>query len=623
MAGRIAQDDIQALRERASIAAVVAEYTQLRKAGATLKGLCPFHSEKSPSFTVDEGRSLYHCFGCGEGGDVYGFLQRIEGLTFPEAVERLARISGYQLRYEELSPGQKRALGRKTRLSEAVEETARFFESQLAEPEGEPARGYLTGRGLDAEAAAHFRLGWAPDRWDALVRHLSEQGFSDAEVVDAGLATQGRRGPVDRFRGRVIFPIIGQSGVVAFGGRILPDVELRTAPREGSPPKYINSAESAVYKKSETLYGLNWARPDVVRREAVLVVEGYMDVIGLHLAGVRHAVATCGTALTADHFRQLERFAPKVVLALDADDAGYAAADRARGIAGEVGIRELGVLPLPPGQDPADLAAGGREAVDEALGGVQTAVEFQITHLLRGADTSTPEGSVHAYRRTFPLLAQLPDRFLRYTYIRDLLAPAVRLSADRIERELDQAIASGEAPQDHGGVAPRSQAPEAGGANVTQIGGVERAQGPRDPQLWLEREALRAALQFPHLLPDEWAKVTAEDFTHPTSRSLFAALAETAAGDLEAVLAALPDDDARARVRALALSERTISPDEWHLLELVRRLRGAALQREVDAARVAVVDVNPRTDPEEYRSLTARLAELQRQRRDVLDGRQG
>jgi DNA primase len=474
--GRINAQDIEALRERADLAVVVGGHTSLTRNGARLKGLCPFHSEKTPSFTVDPARGLFHCFGCGEGGDVYAFLQKAEALSFPEAVERLARISGFELRYEELSPGQRKALGRRTRLAEAVAEAADFYVSRLGSDDAAPARDYLRTRGLSEQDAATFGLGWAPDRWDALARHLLGAGFELEQLVDAGLVTQGRQGPIDRFRARVVFPIRDATGreVVAFGGRLVPGMELRTGGRDGTPPKYINSPETEVYRKSRTLYGLDLARAEITRRQAALVVEGYMDVIGLHLAGVRHAVATCGTALTADHLRLLERQAPRVVLALDADEAGYAAAERARELAGEVGVREVGVLPLPPGRDPADLAAEGRDAVDRALAGTVTAVEFQIRQLLRTADVSTPEAQVDAYRRTFPLLSGIPDRALRYRYIRDVVAPAVRLNADRIERELDLA-----------GPGP-AEAPPPAEARRPTPGDVGDA-GQRDPQMILER----------------------------------------------------------------------------------------------------------------------------------------
>jgi DNA primase len=624
VAGRINDEDIQALRERADVGSVIGDYTALKRAGSRLKGLCPFHNEKTPSFTVDPARGVFHCFGCGTGGDVYGFLQQIEALSFPEAVERLARIVGYELRYEELSPGQRKALGRRTRMVEVVEEAASFFVDRLAADEGAQARGYLSGRGLSAEDAAHFRLGWAPDSWDALVRHLTGKGFEHSEIVAGGLATQGRRGDlIDRFRGRVIFPIVERGGrdVVAFGGRVLPGVPLQTGPREGEPPKYINSSETEVYKKSETLYALNWARGDIQRQRTALVVEGYMDVIGLHLAGIRNAVATCGTALTTDHFRQLEKFAPRVVLALDADEAGYTAAERARALAAEVGIREVGVLPLPQGKDPADLAADGAEAVEAALEHTKTAVEFQIEHLLRGADVATPEGQVDAYRRTFPLLAQLDDRFLRYTYVRDIVAPAVRLSADHIERELDAHLAEG-AVATPGAAGPRDSGSSTSGSSgsVARHAGVMEA--PKGPQMVLEREVLRAALQHHDLLPVTWKQVVEEDFTAPVARDLLRAILDSPSGDLDAVLERLPDEDSRARVRALALSDTTVEPDAVHVAELVARLRAATIQRAIDAVRAELATVNPSTDPERNRALLLMHGELEHGKRELLEQRE-
>jgi DNA primase len=625
--GRINEEDIQLLRERADIAAVIGAYTSLGRAGGgRLKGLCPLHDEKTPSFNVDPARGMWHCFGCGVGGDVYDFLQRVEALAFPEAVERLARLSAYTLRYEELSPGQRRALGRRTRLAEAVAEAADFYVAQLAGPEGAPAREYLAGRGLRPADIDHFRLGWAPDSWDGLARHLLGRGFEASELVDAGLVTHGRQGPVDRFRGRVIFPISDRSGrdVVAFGGRILPGVTLQTAPRDGAPPKYINSSETELYRKSEVLYALNWARADIQRLQTALVVEGYMDVIALHVAGIRHAVATCGTALTVEHFRQLERFARRVVLALDADDAGYTAADRARRLAEEAGLREIGVLPLPAGQDPADLAAAGSERLHEALEATKTAVQFQIEHLLRGADVTTPEGQVEAYRLTFPLLARLDDRFLRYTYIRDVVAPAVRLPADRVEAELDAHLASA-APAP--ATASSASSPAGRERQVVQLGGVTPPSGrPADPQLLLERLVLAMALQHPDLLPLTWAKVEPGDFTAPVSRQLFEALT---AGDgppmaqgLGAVLDRLPDDDARARVRALALSEQTVTPEAGHVAELVARLRAAAVQRRIHQVQAWLAANDPSSDPDAYRSEFARSVELERHLRELQEQRE-
>ncbi len=610
MPGRINEQDVQTLRERADLAAVIGAHTSLAPAGSgRLKGLCPFHSERTPSFHVDLGRRLWYCFGCSLGGDVYDFLRRAEALSFPEAIERLARLEGYELRYEELSPGQRRALGRRTRLVEAVAAAAEWFRGQLASSDAAAARDYLLSRGVGEAEAARFALGWAPDSWDALSRHLLGAGFDLAELIGAGLASQGRQGPLDRFRGRVIFPISEGGGrdVIAFGGRIVPGLELRTGPREGEPPKYLNSAESELYRKSGVLYGLGWARAEIQRRQAALVVEGYMDVIGLALAGAPHAVATCGTSLTAEHLRSLERFAPKVVLALDADAAGAAAVERARALAEEVGVREVGVLPLPPGTDPADLARSGPEAVEAALRGVVTAVEFQIAHLLGTADTTTPEAAVAAYRRTFPLLASIGDRVLRYSYVRDVVAPAVRVNADRIERELDEAVAAA-GPQGRTGPPPTAPPPAPG--DLVR---------PRDPQVAMERDVLQVALQRHELLGDAWAEVTETDFRAPASRLLYRAIASAAPGDLDAVLAAMPDDDTRSRVRALTLGDLPVTPSAAWVRKLLQRLRAAALARESAEVAEALGQLNPDTDASTHRELLQRRMELERRRRDLVE----
>ncbi len=623
MAGRINDEDVRALREQADLASVVSDYTTLRRAGGTLKGLCPFHGERTPSFTVDPAKRVWHCFGCGEGGDVFHLLMQAEALTFPEAVEHLARREGYPLRYEQLNPGQRRAIGRRTRLAEVTAAATAWFRSQLAAAEGADARAYLDQRGITEATRETFGLGWAPDAWDALTRHLRDQGFTSQEAIDAGLATEGRRGPMDRFRGRLIFPIHERSGrdVVAFGGRILPGRELRTGPRDGEPPKYLNSPETELYHKSEVLYGLAQARAEIQRRQTAVLVEGYTDVLALHQVGVRHAVATCGTALTAEHLRQLERYGRKVVLALDADTAGYRAADRARELAETVGIRELAVLPLPAGRDPADLAAQGPEAVEEALASARTATEFQIEQLLRTATLDTPETQAEAYRATFPLLARLRDRSVRYGYIRDAVAPRVRLPADRIEAELDRALAAGEVSaedpgpaRDSGAGAPRGQ------VQTPRLAG--RAAEPRDPQLRRERDVLQLVLQQPHLLPDAWAKVTEEDFTAEVSRRLLRAMRAAGSTALEDVLAVLGDDDERARVRALALSAPKIT-EEKKAAEEIAWLRAATLDREMAAITERLRSIHPEADREEADRLYARRVELERARRQLIDPQGG
>ena len=612
MAGLINADDVRTLRERANIADVISDHTALKRAGARLKGLCPFHDEKTPSFTVDPAQGYYHCFGCDASGDVYSFLQQAEALSFPEAVERLARRTGYTLRYEEISPGQRKALGRRTRMAECLAAAADFYCEQLRSSHGATARHYLESRGLGPEQIEHFRIGWAPDEWDALTRHLSGRGFDPQEVIDAGLARKGPRGPIDFFRGRVLFPILDPSGrdVLAFGGRVLPGGQVATGGRDRSPPKYINSTETELYKKSKTLYGLNWARADIAKRGTALVVEGYMDVIGLHTAGVQHAVATCGTALTREHFSQLKKFAHRVVLALDADDAGFAAAERARELAEEEDVRAVGVLALPGGEDPADLAQRGAEAVEQALANTQTSVEFQLVHLLRTADVDTPEGQAEAYRRTFDLLRKLPDRVLRYRYIRDIVAPTVRISADRIEAELDDRPPEDRASAD-------VAAPLAGRGALPRSGPRERPR--RSPQLHLERQVLQAALKYPELLPDDFGELSPDEFTSDASRQLLDAVRTAPSPQLADVLAFLPDDDTRARVRALALAESEFEADPAKVSALVTDLQARGVQRHIAEVEDRLQRLREQLDPDERRSLMKELGELQLRRRELTE----
>jgi DNA primase len=308
--------------------------------------------------------------------------------------------------------------------------------------------------------------------------------------------------------------------------------------------------------------------------------------------------------LTAEHFQQLEKFARRVILALDADAAGYQAADRARALALEQGVREVGVLPLPEGQDPADLASQGAERVAQALAATATAVEFQIAFLLQEADTSTPEGQVAAYRRTFPLLIQLDDRFLRYSYIRDIVAPAVRLSADMIEQELDREIGGGRA-------APAQEAP------VAQTG---ESHLPRDPQLRLERDVLQAAIQHPEVTFDGWDDLSIDDFTAEASRMLYAALVAAPWSNLAQLLERLPDDRSRARIRALAVAPSTTAPDPHKLAENVMRLRAATLSRRISQIRAQLTRMNSQVDAEQARALVLERQELERRRRALVEG---
>jgi DNA primase len=565
---------------------------------------------RTHAFVLADNILTGNCFGCSAGGDAIKFVQDIEGLSFTEAVEKLARQLGMPLRYQELRPGQKAALGRRTRLLELVDAAAAFYRAQLKGPDGGPARAYLEGRGIPAGAWEVFGLGWAPDAWSTLSDHLVRQGAAVDDLVAAGLSTQGKRGPVDRFRARVLFPIRDPRGsdVVAFGGRILPGGPVVTKV-EGTAPKYINSPATEVYDKSTTLYGLDLARREVVKRREVVVVEGYVDVVALHLAGLPIAVAPCGTALTEQHFAALKRMDCRVTLALDADSAGFEAAARARERAAAAGVDDLGVLVLPDGQDPADLvAAGGLASVERALAARKTAVEFQIDHLLRTADLSTPEAKTAAYRSTFELLGRIEDPALRYHYVFQVVAPAVGLPAQRIEDELARAHPIGAG-------APRTAPPP------PRRTAAAAAPGGRDPQLQLERQVLQVALQHPELLPDDWGVIDESVFTTEPSRVLFRAVGAHR-GDLDAVLEAMPDDDMRARVRGLAASELTVDTDPGQVARLVDALRGRDARRRWESARRLLAEGGEHLGAEDRRRLMRDAIELERvwrafERRDV------
>ncbi|CAN5242065.1 DNA primase [soil metagenome] len=609
LAGRINDEDIQTLKERLNIVDVIQPYTALKRSGASHMGKCPFHDEKSPSFSVNEQKSFYYCFGCGAGGDGIKFVQEIEGLSFTEAVEKLARQIGLTLRYAELRPGQRQALGKRTRVLELIAEADTFYAAQLRGSAGAAARAYLLDRGVDEGAWQVFGIGWAPDAWSDLADHLIRKGAKAEDLVEAGLATKGSRGPLDRFRARVLFPIRDQRGsdVVAFGGRILPGGPTVTK-IEGTAPKYINSPTTDVYDKSTTLYGLDLARREIVKRREVLIVEGYMDVIALHLAGMPNTVAPCGTALTEQHFALIQRMDARVTLSLDADSAGFEAAERARQRAETAGVADLGVLVLPDGQDPADLvASGGAQAVQTALAARKTALEFQIEHLLRGADMSTPEMKTAAYRSTFDLLGKLGDAALRYHYVFNVVAPAVGLPAQRIEDELSRSHPVGRA------VDTRSPA-QPSRAVVTPPGN-------RDPQMQLERQVLQVALQAPDLLPPDWSLLDEGVFTAEPSRVLYRAIS-THGGDFEAILEAMPDDDMRSRVRGLASAELTVGETPAQVSLLVDGLRGRDAKRRWREARQVLGDGGERLDAERRRDLMREIVELERvwrayERRDV------
>lgn len=634
MAGRILKDDIDALRREADIVAVVGDYTTLKRAGRSFKGLCPFHTEKTPSFTVTPDGNFFNCFGCGVSGDIYDFLMQIEGLEFPEAVEALARRTGTTLRYEQMTARERRAVGERSRLVEVTQAAQDFFTAKLFSSDGEVARDYLKERGFGRAEAETFGLGYAPNEWEALSRALVADGLPEQDLVTTGLAVRNDRGGLrDRFRGRLIFPIHDPGGdVIGFGGRVLPALDYG----DFEPPKYLNSSETPLYKKTRVLYGIPQARSEIVRAQQVLVCEGYTDVMALNQAGFANAIATCGTAVGIEHLKMIARYAQKVVLAFDGDAAGVKAAERAWAAAtelqtdGDGAALDLRVLVLPDGKDPADLARevgadGMRSAVDRAT----PVVSFVIRHHLEVADLDTEAGRTAALRDAVEVLGREPDLDLRREWARSEVADAIGLSYDFVARtaarqgvELDahEGVATGRATtgargsDGGGGDGTRGPAGRADGRG----GGVDRQRAR------LERSVLRAAIQRPELLPEEWFELVDDDFVHPTARSILAVL--TAAGGagvpLELVLESAPDDELRGILRALALEEdpeleAVGEPDVEHAVVTgrVRSLLADRLQREEQALRETLARLNHATDRDRLLEVQRQLIALQQRRR--------
>ncbi|UOQ60927.1 DNA primase [Leucobacter rhizosphaerae] len=476
MAGRIRASDIEEVKRRSNLADLVGDYVTLKNAGIdSMKGLCPFHDERSPSFHVRPALGYYHCFGCGESGDAFTFLQRMDHLTFAESVERLAARIHYVLTYEE-GNFQREEGPNRARLLAANEAAAKFYVDQLASDEGAAGRAFLDERGFDAAAGARFGVGYAPRGWDALTKHLRTQGYTPQELALAGLVSEGQRGVYDRFRGRVVWPIRDTSGqTLGFGARRLYD--------DDQGPKYLNTPESPVYHKSQVLYGLDVAKRAISRGHRAVVVEGYTDVMACHLAGIETAVATCGTAFGKDHIAVLRRImgddsAAEVVFTFDPDEAGQKAALRAFSEERRFTAQTY-VAVAPEGLDPCDLRLHrGDEAVRELFTRKVPLFEFALRQAIGRFDLNSVEGRVSALRAAAPIIAEIKDPSLRPGYTREL----ARMLGIELG-EVQQAVRSAER-QPRGSGSPQGAGSQGRGAPRGGSGPGRGAQGPdqrRDP----------------------------------------------------------------------------------------------------------------------------------------------
>ncbi|NNC10759.1 DNA primase [Planctomonas sp. JC2975] len=519
MAGRIRQSDVDEVKARTNIADIVGDYVTLKTAGVgSLKGLCPFHDERSPSFQVRPGVGLYHCFGCGVGGDVYEFLMNMDHVTFADAVERLAARLGYTLHYEDGGPAAAET-GNRARLIAANAAAEEFFRERLGAPDADAARRFLGERGFDPVAADHFGVGFAPNTWDSLGAHLRGRGFTAEELAASGLVSTGERGSAyDRFRGRVIWPIRDVTGqTVGFGARRLLD--------DDKGPKYLNTPETAIYHKAQVLYGLDLAKREISRSHRVVVVEGYTDVMACHLAGIDTAVATCGTAFGVDHIKVLRRVLGddsglgEVVFTFDPDEAGQKAALRAFGEEQRFAAQTY-VAVGPQGLDPCDLRlVQGDAAVRRMIDSKRPMFEFVIRQALGKYDLETVEGRVAALRECAPIVAGIRDPALRPGYTRQL-ARMLGVELGEVQVAVRRASSGQGSARPNGGPAneqSRARQGEPGGAPVVREPEVTLASLGTDPATRLEREALMAILQYPqHVWPERARAVAEARFSNPS-----------------------------------------------------------------------------------------------------------
>jgi len=615
MAGRIRDEDIALVRERTLIADVVAERVTLKSAGGgNLKGLCPFHDEKTPSFTVAPARNVYFCHGCGKGGDAITFLMEAEHLTFIESVERLAARAGFQLRYLEAGPAPiRQQQGQKQRLVAAHAAALDFYADQLGAPAARAAREFLAERGFDRDAARRYGCGFAPDAWDLLARHLREQGFTAQELITAGLARQARSGSlIDRFRRRLLWPIRELSGdVIGFGARKLFD--------DDDGPKYLNTPETPIYKKSHVLYGIDQAKREIARQGRAVIVEGYTDVMACHLAGVPTAVATCGTAFGVDHIGVLRRLlmdteavAGEVIFTFDGDAAGQKAALRAF----EEDQRFVGrtfIAVSPDNMDPCELRlAKGDLAVRELVARREPLVDFALRQVLSRFDLDTVDGRVEAMRRAAPLVAKIKDREKRPEYIRKL-AGDLGMEIEPVQRAV---LSAASAPVR--GASARTGAPA-----PPRCAPIESELD--NPGLMVEREALKLGLQVPVLAGPMFDALDPEAYRHPVHRVVCAAMAEaggaaaavTGAVWIERVRDACADLVARALVGELAVEPLRIDrePDPHYVSVTLARLQWGAVTARIAELKSKVQRINPVANKAEYLTLAGELFSLEQHAR--------
>ncbi|MGN5240709.1 DNA primase [Rhodococcus sp. SJ-3] len=626
MAGRISDRDIAAIRDRVRIEDIVGDYVALKRGGAdSMKGLCPFHDEKSPSFHVRPNHGHFHCFGCGEGGDVYSFIQKIEHVSFVEAVEQLAERVGYTLSYEGGGPSVQRDRGTRARLVAANAAAQQFYAEQLRSPDAQAARDYLTERSFDQTAAEMFGCGYAPGGWDQLTKHLLGRGFEFAELEAAGLSRQGRRGPIDRFHRRLLWPIRNLAGdVIGFGARRLYDDDTITA-------KYMNTPETVLYKKSQVLFGLDLAKREIAKSHQAVIVEGYTDVMAMHLAGVKTAVASCGTAFGDEHLAMLRRllmddsyFRGEVIYTFDGDAAGQAAAMKAFEGDQKTAAKTY-VAIAPEGMDPCELRqASGDTAVRDLVARRTPMFEFVVKSILLEHDLDTAEGRVEALRRCVPVVAQIKDRSLRDNYAVQLAHWVGWDDIPMVRRRVQEDARRGGSRTS----APRSRAVAVDKSSSSQESAMRRPR-PGDPALWPQRDGLKAALQYPGIAGTVFDSLPAETFTDPAYSAVREAIARVGgvgsgmggAEWVDAVGRAATDPVVHSLVTELAVEPIPAEEDRMprYIGGVLARLQEVWVGEQVAELKSKLQRISPATESDEFHALLGDLVALEQYRRSLLD----
>ena len=640
MAGRIRDEDIALVREGSAIDEVVGEYLQLRSAGGgSLKGLCPFHDEKTPSFNVTPARGLWYCFSCAEGGDVIKFVQKIDNLSFVEAVERLAGRAGLDLRYEQGGQVPGREHSQRRRLIEAHKAAAEFFAERLNGAGAAAARAFLAERGFEQADAERFGVGYAPAEWEALTRHLRGRGFTEQELLAGGLATQGRRGAMDRFRNRLIWPIRDLTGdVIAFGARKLnPDED---------GPKYLNTPETPLFKKSSVLYGADLAKRDIAQRRQAVIVEGYTDVMACHLAGVTTAVATSGTSFGEDHVKILRRLlmdadwqVAEVIFTFDGDAAGQKAALRAFHLEERFATQTF-VAVQPDGLDPCDLRLKqGDGAVRELIARRQPVYEFAVRSELARHNLDTNEGRLAALDAAAPIIARIKDRGLRDRYAVSLDRWLGLLNEEFVLARIRAAAGSGGPGRGNGGSA-RGQRDsgrrDPGQRQVTGAGAAPSTEAPRynasEPVVNVERQALKLAVQRPALCGPVFDALPPDGFTVPVHQAVReiisgcggVASAKSARDWATQLIAAAPNDRAREFVTRLAVEpietpRKDGEPDARYAEAVLAQVEDLTVSRQIAELKSRLQRLSP-VERQDYNRTFGDLVALE-QRHKTLMGR--